>query len=77
MVLRRTTVVLEDSVYRQVKQAALDLDMTIRELVQEALRRFCEGRRGVRQTPRRPHFGAFQFRVKETLRRTDLYEDRV
>ncbi len=77
MGLRRTTLVLEEALYRQVKQVALDQDKSLRQVVQEALRLFCEGRLFPRRGTRMPRFGAYRFHVKGPLRRAQLYEDRV
>lgn len=76
MSIRRTTVALDEGIYRQVKQAALTQDRSIREIVQEALRLFCEGRFLPSRVARRPRFGAYRFRIKGALRRADIYEDR-
>ncbi len=77
MSLRRTTVALEDGLYRQVKRMAVDLGRPMRELIQEALRLFCEGRLLGRRPQRMPHFGAFRCKIRGGLRRADIYEDRV
>ena len=77
MGFRRTTVVLEEGLYRQVKQLAVDQDKTLREVIQKALQMFCQGRLFARRRIRMPRFGAYRFRVKGSLRRADIYEDRV
>lgn len=77
MGFRRTTIALDERLYRQVKRTAVDQDKTIREIVREALELFCQGRLAARQHPRMPRFGAYRFRIKGSLRRADIYEDRV
>ena len=78
MGFRRTTVALDEELYRQVKRRAVDLDRPIREIVQEALRLFCQGR--VTAAPgrhRMPRFGAFRSRIKGSLSRSEIYRDRL
>ena len=77
MKLRRTTVVLEDGLYRQVKQTAVLNDRSIRDVVQEALRLFCAGRLAVGRSVRRPRFGTHRLGIRGSLRRVDLYGERV
>lgn len=77
MGLRRTTVALDEELYRQVKRRAVDLDRPIREIVQEALRRFCQGRSSATSAQHRmPHFGAYRSRIKGGLSRSEIYRDR-
>ena len=77
MGFRRTTVVLDEELYRQVKRRAVDLDRPIREIVQEALRLFCQGRAAVPPRGRLPNFGAYRFHVKGRLTRSEIYRDRA
>lgn len=75
MGFHRTTVVLDERLYRQVKQTAFQQDKTIREVVQQALEWFCQGRLGSRARARMPRFGAYRSRVKGSLSRSSIYED--
>lgn len=77
MSVRRTTIALDENLYRQVKRMAVDLGRPMRELVQEAIRLFCEGRLFQQKPQRMPHFGAFRCKIRGGLRRADIYEDRV
>lgn len=77
MGFRRTTIVLDEELYRQVKRRAIDLDRPIREIVQEALQLFCRGRPTISARRRMPNFGAYRFRVKGSLNRSEIYRDRT
>jgi len=77
MGFRRTTVALDEELYRQVKRRAVDLDRPIREIVQEALRLFCQGRPAAPARRKMPNFGAYRFRVKGGLNRSEIYRDRA
>ena len=78
MGFHRTTVVLDEELYRQVKRRAVDLDRPIQEIVQEALRRFCQGRSTAVSVRRRmPRFGAYRSRIKGSLSRSEIYRDRL
>ena len=77
MGFRRTTVALEEGLYRQIKRRAVDLDRPIREIVQEALRLFCQGRTAVPTHKKMPNFGAYRFRLKGSLDRSEIYRGRV
>ena len=39
----RTTIVLEKELYRQIKRLALDQDMTLKEIVEKAIRAYLRG----------------------------------
>lgn len=77
MGIRRTTIALDERLYRQVKQTALLQDLSIKDVVQEALRLFCSGRLATSRPARRPRFGAYRFGITGSLRRVDIYSDRV
>ena len=77
MGFHRTTVVLDERLYRQVKQTALQQDRTIREVVQQALEWFCQGRLAGRSQARMPRFGAYRSRIKGDISRSSIYEERI
>lgn len=77
MGFRRTTVALDEELYRQVKRRAVDLDRPIREIVQEALRRFCQERPSVSEKKRMPRFGAYRSQIKGSLSRSEIYRDHL
>lgn len=72
--MHRTTVMLEDELYRAVKRKAIDRGRPMRALVEEALRTYFgwSAKRG-RTHPSR--FGVFRFRVKGDLRRETIYQE--
>ena len=70
--MRRTTLLLDDELYREVKRKAIDRGRPMRALVQEALRLYL----GLPTRPSQrsqPKFGVYRFRVKGDLRRQTLY----
>ena len=69
--MRRTTLVLDDELYREVKRKAIDRGRPMRTLVQEALRMYLSLPTPSRQS--RPKFGVYRFRVKGDLRRETIY----
>lgn len=77
MGFHRTTVVLDERLYRQVKQTALQQDKTIREVMEQALAWFCQGRLPGRISGKMPRFGAYRFRLKGGVSRSEIYEDRL
>jgi len=77
MGFRRTTVALDEELYRQVKRKAIDLDRPIREIVQEALRLFCQGQQAASTHNKMPRFGAYRSRIKGSLSRAEIYRDRL
>jgi metal-responsive CopG/Arc/MetJ family transcriptional regulator len=74
--MHRTTVILQDEVYREVKRKAIDRGRPMRALVEEALRAYL-GLARKRGNPRHPRFGVYRFRVKGDLRRETIYGDRA
>lgn len=72
---RRTTVVLDESLYRQAKRLAVEQDKSLKEIIAEALRDFLKrGQRGVRR-PAGPRFGVYPGKVLTELSRGTLYRD--
>lgn len=72
---RRTTVVLEESLYRQAKKGAVEMDKSLKEIIEEALRGFLMGDQGQRETVARPRFGIYPGKPTAATRREDLYRD--
>jgi Arc/MetJ family transcription regulator len=73
--MHRTTVMLDDDLYREVKRKAIDRARPMRTLVEEALRTYLGLPRGPAKA-RRPKFGVYHFRIKGDLRRETIYRDR-
>ncbi len=70
--MHRTTLILEEDLYRQVKREAVDRGRPMRVLVEEALRRYLGLER--RQAPvRLPKFGIYQSHVRRRFNRDDIY----
>ena len=73
--MQRTTFMLDEELYRQVKRKAVDRGKPMRMLVEEALRMYL-GLAARRPMGRKPSFGVYRFRVKGDLRRKTIYADR-
>lgn len=71
--MHRTTVMLEDGLYREIKRKAVDEDRPMRRLVEDALRAYV-GLKRSRWPERSPTFGVYRFRVKGDLRRRTIYD---
>jgi len=74
--MHRTTVMLDDELFRAVKRKAVDRGRPMRALVEEALRRYL-GVVGGRAALTRPKFRVFQARVLGSLRREDIYAEHI
>jgi hypothetical protein len=73
----RTTIVLEKELYRQVKRLALEQDMTLKEIVDKAIRAYLRGDHERAQRSRGGRFGVYTGKVRGSLRREDIYRDIV
>jgi predicted transcriptional regulator len=71
----RTTIVLEKELYRQVKRLALDQDMTLKEIVEKAIRAYLRGDHERAQRSRAGRFGVYTGKVRGSLRRENIYRD--
>ncbi len=70
--MHRTTVMLDEELYRVVKRSAVDRGRPMRLLVEEALRRYLGlGAPAAHAVP--PRFGVYRARVKGTCSRRDIY----
>ena len=70
--MQRTTFMLDEELYREVKRKAVDRRQPMRALVEEALRTYL----GLGVKPRRgrgPTFGVYNMRIIGSLRREDIY----
>lgn len=72
---RRTTVVLDENLYRQAKRAAVEQDKTLKEILEEALLAFLRG--GQQRSGRAavPRFRVYPGKAFTDLRRETLYRD--
>lgn len=70
--MHRTTLLMDDELYRTVKRSAVDRGRPMRTLVEEALRRYLgvQSRHARRTTVR---FGVYPGRVKGTCSRREIY----
>ena len=76
MLLKRTTLRLEEEIYRLAKKRAVDEGVTLQELVNRVLRRYLvrEKGGGLVEKERRLKLGGFDVgRVKEKIERRRLY----
>ncbi len=73
---RRTTLVLDEALYRQAKRVAVEQDKKLKEIFEEALRAFLMGgqQQGRRQQAG-PPFGVYPGKPLRDLRRETLYRD--
>ena len=71
----RTTIVLEKELYKQVKRLALEQDMTLKEIVEKAIRAYLRGDHERAQRGRGGRFGVYSGKVRGSLRREDIYRD--
>lgn len=73
--MHRTTVMLDDDLYRAVKRKAVDRGRPMRTLVEEAIRTYL----GLeRPTPRQvPKFGVYNARIIGSLRREHIYAEHI
>ena len=74
--MHRTTFMLDDELYRQVKRKAVDRGRPMRVLVEEAIRAYL----GLGAKPRQskaPKFGLYNIKVIGSLRRQDIYEEHL
>ena len=74
--MHRTTFMLDDELYRQVKRKAVDRGRPMRVLVEEAIRAYL----GLGVKPRQGHvpkFGVYKMKVIGSLRREDIYEEHL
>lgn len=72
---RRTTVVLEESLYRQAKRAAVEMDKSLKEIIEDALRGFLKGDQPRREKVAGPRFGIYPGKPTSDMRRETLYRD--
>ncbi len=73
--MRRTTLMLDDDLYRAVKRKAIDRGRPMRTLVEEALKAYLGLGTNVRV--RQPRFGVYPGRVVGSFRRADIYAERL
>ena len=71
----RTTIVLEKELYRQIKRLALDQDMTLKEIIETAIRAYLRGDHERAQRSRGGRFGVYTGKVRGSLRRENIYRD--
>jgi hypothetical protein len=70
--MHRTTVMLDDDLYREVKRTAVDRGRPMRALMEEALSIYLHRAPG-RTKAALPKFGVYPARVHGALRREDIY----
>lgn len=75
MANRRTTVVLDEHLYRQAKRVAVEQDKSLKNVLEEALRAFLWGEPPHRRSAHRSRFGVYPGKARTDLRRETLYRD--
>ena len=75
--MRRTTLILDEELYRAVKRKAVDRGRPMRILVEEALRAYLALGRAPRSARRVPRFGVYAAAVKGPLTRKNIYGERI
>ena len=74
--MQRTTLILDEEVYRAVKRKAVDRGRSMRALVEEALRAYL-GLSKVGPKAPRQKFRVFQARVLGSLTREEIYKEHL
>lgn len=74
--MRRTTMDLDDDLYRRIKRAAVDRGRPMRRLVEEALRAYLKVPLRSGQVPE-PKFGVYRARVRGSLSRREIYDEHL
>ena len=74
--MHRTTMVLDEVLYREVKRKAVDRGRPVRALVEEALRAYL-GLGKISPKAPRPKFRVFQARVLGSLTREEIYKEHL
>ena len=72
--MHRTTVMLDEELYRAVKRKAIDRGRPMRLLVEEALRTYL-GLVVKRPKAQQPRFGVYRARVRGSLSRQAIYDE--
>ena len=72
---RRTTVVLDELLYRQAKRVAVEQDKSLKEIIEEALRSFLRGGQQRMRKAAGPRFGVYPGKARTDLRRETIYRD--
>ncbi len=72
---RRTTVVLDEGLYRQAKRVAVEQDKSLKEIIEEALRTYLRGGQQRRGQAAGPRFGVYPGKPLTDMRRETLYRD--
>lgn len=72
---RRTTVVLDENLYRQAKRVAVEQDRSLKEIIEEALRDFLRRGQQRRRRAAGPRFGVYRGKALTDLSREILYRD--
>ena len=71
----RTTIDLDDSLYRVARKVAIDHDKTFKQVVQEALQRYVVQEGSAVQKPRRDAMPrTYPAKLRGTLSRREIYE---
>ena len=74
--MHRTTIMLDETLYRHIKRTAVDRGRSMRMLVEDALRKqFGFSRRPPKGKV--PSFGVYNARIVGSLRRADIYEEHL
>ena len=72
--MHRTTVMLDEELYRRMKRTAVDRGRPMRVLVEEALRKYLGlARRTTKESS--PSFGVYPARVIGSLSRANIYDE--
>lgn len=77
MKTRRTTLILEEGLYKQTKRLALDQDKHFKDVVRDALQAYVVGEGGQPTLGSPPPIRTWKLGIREPLRRRDIYEERL
>ncbi|MEK7765415.1 MAG: hypothetical protein AAB368_04175 [bacterium] len=74
MKTRRTTLILDEDLYRQVKRLAVDRDTRLKDVVREALVTYLAGG-AAEPKPAAPRHRTWRLDIQGSLSRRELYRD--
>ena len=73
--MRRTTVILDEQLYRNAKKTAVDQGQSFKQLLETALRNYLSKPLIISPAKKKlPKFGVYRFKVKGDLRRETIYD---
>ena len=72
--MHRTTVMLEEELYRRAKKTAIDQRQSFKQLVETALLKYLSRPLLIVSKKKSPKFRVYRFKMKGDLRRETIYD---